>query len=373
MGWLKYLLAAGLLVLIPSDALAWGPAAHLDFGLHLLRDLALVAPAVAGLLRRFPDDFLYGNLAADITIGKNFSPYYLHCHNWQVGLSVLDLAEEDATRSFAWGYLSHLAADIVAHNYFIPYKLVQYYQRRRAPHAYWELRFDTHMSRDAWTLARKLANRSFRDHDRHLRRILTGPLFSFGVNKQLFHSMVLFNQIFTWKRMVEAHNRRSSLVLTRDEVEEMFHLSMEQIMSLLGDGRRAACLNADPTGHRNILIARDLRKRMRKLHLEGRLLQPDNIGALYKPLFRDALHSSKLSLPSMIELIDHQAPPKPDKARKADKPAKARKRYHKPDKKQRKLAKKHDKRKKKQQKKQHKQQRKQARKTRRARKTKSSP
>ena len=112
---IKCLLLAGLFVLLPADAWAWGPAAHLDFGLHLLRDLTLVAPAVAGLLRRFADDFLYGNLAADITIGKNFSPYYLHCHNWQVGLSVLDLAEDDATRSFAWGYLAHLAADIVLH------------------------------------------------------------------------------------------------------------------------------------------------------------------------------------------------------------------------------------------------------------------
>jgi hypothetical protein len=293
---------AGLFLLLPAPAKAWGPAAHLDFSLIILSDLALLAPAVAALLKKFPDDFLYGSIAADITVGKNLSPYHLHCHNWQVGFSVLDLAEEDSTRAFAWGYLSHLAADVVAHNYFIPYKIVQHYARRRAPHAYWEVRFDTRIQRETWNVVKALSAHAFKAHDQHLRRILTAPLFPFRINKQLFNSMVLFNHVVRWKRMVDAHARRSKMLLTEEEVEEMHRLSVEKVMDLLVHCQQANCLAADPTGHRNILIARDIRKRLRQLNLQGKLREPQDIGARYRPLFREAI-DSKLTLPSMTEMM----------------------------------------------------------------------
>ncbi len=304
MRWPIYLLLASLFLLIPSPARAWGPAAHLEFGLEVLRDLALLAPAVAALLRRFPVDFLYGNIAADITVGKSLSPYKLHCHNWQVGMSVLDMAESDSTRAFAWGYLSHLAADVVAHNYFVPYKVVEHYRRRRAAHVYWEMRFDTWMSAESWEMARSLSGMSFKKHDRHLRAILTGPLFSFRVNKQIFNSIVLFSQILRWKRTVDAYAKSTKMRLPREEVEEMRRLSVERVRGLLVYGNKAACMQADPTGHRNLLIARDIRKRLRRLYLEGNLDDPEAIGNRFRPLFRHAI-DAKLELPSMQELIDH--------------------------------------------------------------------
>ena len=308
MRFFKCLMLAGLFLLMPAPAKAWGPAAHLDFGMIILSNLALLSPAVAALLRKFPDDFLYGSIAADITVGKNLSPYHLHCHNWQVAFSILDLAEEDDTRAFAWGYLSHLAADVVAHNYFIPYKIVQHYTRRRAPHAYWEVRFDTRIQRETWKVVKALSARAFKAHDQHLRRILTAPLFPFRINKQLFNSMVLFNHLVRWKRMVDAHARRSKMLLTEEEVKEMHRLSVEKVMDLLANCQQAECLAADPTGHRNILIARDIRKRLRKLNLQGRLRDPQEIGARYRPLFREAI-DSKLTLPSMHELVNPDAPP----------------------------------------------------------------
>ncbi len=305
-----------IILMLPATAWAWGPAAHLDFGLTILDDISLLAPVVADLLSKHPLDFLYGSIAADITIGKNLSPYYLHCHNWQVGLSVRDLAKREATRAFAWGYLAHLAADVVAHNYFIPYKLIQYYNRRRAPHAYWEIRFDTRMRREAWQLARKLATQSYKQHDQHLRDILTGPLFPFSVNKQLFNSMVLFNQIFSWKRMVDAHAQRTKMVLSEQEVAENYQLAIEKIRQLMGECPQDSFQEADPTGHRNLLIARDLCKRLRSLNRQDRLLNPGEIGLRLKPLFLESMNHTKLNLPSFQDLIDPLAPPKQRKAKR---------------------------------------------------------
>ncbi len=304
---LSILSAALLLLLVDTPALAWGPATHLDLGLAVLADLALVAPAVAALLRRHADDFLYGSLAADITIGKNLSPYQLHCHNWQVALPVLELAEDDATRAFAWGYLSHLAADTVAHNYFVPYKTVEHFARRGAAHTYWELRFDAHVPHQAWQAGRRLSMRAFVAHDRHLRKILTGPLFPFSINKQLFNSMVLFSRLRRWRRTAEAHTRRTQRVLTEQEWQEARTMSLDRVRDLLARGPAAACLQSDPTGHRNLLIATELRRRLRRLRRQQRLIEPETVGARFKPLFRDSIEA-KLELPSLLDFTDPDKP-----------------------------------------------------------------
>jgi hypothetical protein len=185
------------------------------------------------------------------------------------------------------------------------------------------VRFDTRIQRETWKVVKALSTHSFKAHDQHLRRILTAPLFPFRINKQLFNSMVLFNHVVRWKRMVDAHARRSKMLLTREEVEEMHRLSVEKVMDLLVNCQQADCLAADPTGHRNILIARDIRKRLRQLNLQGRLREPGEIGARYRPLFREAIES-KLTLPSMHELVKPNAPPpRPTrKQRRSEKKAK---------------------------------------------------
>ena len=92
--WLSWTALAVLLV--PASAFAWGPGAHIDFGMQVLEGLALLAPALRELLGRHGDDYLYGCCAADIIVGKNLAPYRDHCHNWQVALKMLDSAESPA-------------------------------------------------------------------------------------------------------------------------------------------------------------------------------------------------------------------------------------------------------------------------------------
>ncbi len=300
---IKIIFIAGLLLCLPSPAYAWGPMAHVDFGLAILRDLSLLAPALAALLKVYADDFLYGAIAADITIGKSLSPYKLHCHNWQVGFKVLDSAEDEDTQAFAWGYLAHLAADTVAHNYFVPIKMIESFAKRSSAHAYWELRYDTRIDREAFRIVRRLGKKSHRKHDRHLKQILTGPLFSFQVNRQIFRNWMVFSRVLSWQRLVEAHASRSTRILTEAEVAESRDLSIARITDLLQHGRKAECLRSDPTGHRNLLIARDLRKRLRNLHLEGRLKNPEAVAGRLRPLFLASVED-KLLLPSLQDLID---------------------------------------------------------------------
>ena len=183
---------AALILFTPSDAQAWGPLAHLNFSAQALANLGAVQPSMRGLLQEFGHDFLYGSLAADIVVGKNMARYLYHCHNWRVGFNVFKQAKPGAEQAFSLGFLAHLAADTVAHNYFVPYKTVASFHKTNTRHAYWELRYDQRMDRALSRLARQVSTRALREHDAFLDRTLAGAsVIPFGVSKQLFRSLLV--------------------------------------------------------------------------------------------------------------------------------------------------------------------------------------
>jgi len=108
------LLAVLALAVFPGVAHAWTPGTHIFLGESVLANLHQLPAAVTDLLRVFPYDFLYGNIAADTSIAKKYAPVGRHCHAWHVGQEIFDLAPTDPLRAFGLGYLSHLAADAVA-------------------------------------------------------------------------------------------------------------------------------------------------------------------------------------------------------------------------------------------------------------------
>ncbi|MBD0321533.1 MAG: zinc dependent phospholipase C family protein, partial [Gemmatimonadetes bacterium] len=107
------------LFLLPDPAWAWGPATHVYLGVGLLDALHLVPPAVRTLLAAYPHDFLYGSVAADISLAKKYVPEGRHCHHWHVGEEIFHSADTDRLRAVGLGYLAHLAADTIAHNTYV--------------------------------------------------------------------------------------------------------------------------------------------------------------------------------------------------------------------------------------------------------------
>ena len=79
--------AAGVagVALLPVAAHAWTPGTHVYLGESVLANLHQLSGAVADLLRAFPYDFLYGNIAADTSMAKKYAPVGRHCHAWHVG------------------------------------------------------------------------------------------------------------------------------------------------------------------------------------------------------------------------------------------------------------------------------------------------
>lgn len=250
-----------LLVLLPTDAHAWTPGTHIYLGESILANLSYLPPGIADLLRAFPFDFLYGNIAADSSIAKHYAPLGRHCHYWHVGQEIHDLAPTDALRAFGLGYLSHLAADTIAHNYFVPRQLMLTSSTAAVGHSYWETRIEAHLG-DAYARAAK--DVILLDHapaDAHLDRIIAPTIFSVRTNRRLFRGMVHLTETTSWQRASQVAREYSRWPLTDDDVERHLGLSFDFMVELLNEST-ASARHLDPSGERPLKTAKEIRRRV---------------------------------------------------------------------------------------------------------------
>ncbi len=290
----------------PSDALAWGPLAHLNFSAQALASLGTVQPGLRQVLSDFGDEFLYGSLAADIVVGKNMARYLYHCHNWRVGFNVFKHARPGGEQAFALGFLSHLAADTVAHNYFVPFKTVASYHKVNTRHAYWELRYDQRMDKALSRLAKQVTTRAIRNHDDYLERMLYGSsVLPFRVSKQLFRSLLATARIGRFGQVSSlTFARERKLVLEPDLVKDTNDLAYRSIVGMLNEGERSEAARADATGARNIRLAQDLRKALKQKTARRIILPRDahEIAAETRESFRRAINGKLVLPPSIARL-----------------------------------------------------------------------
>lgn len=258
-----------------GDAEAFGPITHVHLGCQVLANLGLLSPTLAALLKEHASEYLYGNVAADVIIAKNLATSDRHCHNWNVGFSVLDEAETDSQKAFAWGYLSHLAADVIAHNYYVPWKLVLGFPARTTGHAYWEIRLDQKAPDDSWKLTQELTRQKFSEHHGLLSRTIEGTIFRFETNLVLFNGMMLVQRLKRWKEWLDRVDQRSPWILTTHEAEELHRWAMEAIFDLLLHQRSSLTCQRDPTGMRSLDLAKQLRKTLRYHQSRGLFSTPE--------------------------------------------------------------------------------------------------
>ncbi|MDD3293901.1 MAG: zinc dependent phospholipase C family protein [Geobacteraceae bacterium] len=288
-----FIIAAALLLLllIPHDAFAWGPGFHLQIGTTVLGNLQSLSPAVATLLGKYPLDFLYGCIAADITIGKKFTHYLQHCHRWPMGLKVLSNATVKSQEACALGYLCHLAADTVAHNYFVPYKIMLSFSTLTMKHTYWEMRFDSAVDKKIWEVGERVATGHYKRNDVLLRKVLSETLFSFATNKRIFNSILLLGRMEKWQGVISTVSSLSRYVLEENDRQEYTALSEEAVFDFLNNRENSRYFLADPTGGRALATAEAVRKNLRILYKSGKIAQADAFNQLeeLKPKLRRSI------------------------------------------------------------------------------------
>ncbi len=259
--WRVLLGGMALVLLLPGDAWAWGPSTHVLLGSHVLANLPALPIPVRELLGSWPYEFLYGNLSADITLAKKYVQYSRHCHRWEMGLLLLARAETDRLKSFALGYLSHLAADTLAHNHYVPRQLLVTSSTTQFGHAYWEHRFDAHLPPEHLRRAREIVVREHDEPDQLLEAVLTQAIFSFRTNKRIFSRMIHLSNDERWQGLFDRVVAQSRWDLPEDDVERYLQTTRHFVMDFLAGGVRSRAFGLDPIGTENLALAKKVRRR----------------------------------------------------------------------------------------------------------------
>ena len=293
-----------IIFLVPDNALAWGPGMHIEIASSVLKNLKILPEPIQVLLHNFRYDFIYGCISADIINGKKYTEYAKHCHNWHIGMKVLDNAKNDSQRAFAYGYLCHLAADVIAHNYYVPNQIISSFSTRLLKHTYWELRFDSHVDKSVWKLAEKVAKEMHKDNDPLLMEILDDTLFSFRTNKRIFNSLLMMARMERWHKAMDLISARSKWLLSEEDVKTYKKIALDSVFAFLVDGKKARCCRADPAGRKSLQMAHEIRRELKELKWLGRISKQDypEIFEKLKPSFKKATFDEfgSLNLKEMI-------------------------------------------------------------------------
>ncbi|MBX3396624.1 MAG: zinc dependent phospholipase C family protein [Phycisphaerae bacterium] len=261
---LTFIFSIALLVLFwnTSTAIAWGPGTHVKLAADLLANLELLPAGVAALLAAHRRAFTYGNVATDTVLAKKLSKVKQVCHRWATGFGLLESAESDEGRAFAWGYLAHLAADTVAHNKFLPRQLAVARSTIGFGHFYWEVRADSLVTRPQWDGLRLLLRSSYPEPERLLRAHLTATMLSFGTNRLIFKQMNMLASEQAWRRSVDFWARLSRFSLDQAVIHDYHHESIHRIIDVLTLGKSSVLLHEDPNGNAALAYARAQRRQI---------------------------------------------------------------------------------------------------------------
>ncbi len=240
-----------LLFLAPQAAVAWGPGVHLAQGSRILMSLDLISPVIASLIQAHPLDYLYGLIAADIFIGKGNKPHEHHCHNWDTGFALFEHASLPAQQAFVWGYLSHLAGDVIAHNYYIPLNIKQRRLGKKLGHVYWEVLADALVDKSSFRHGQDLINLRHSHDDAVLNETLKKKWDFFRTKKYIYKKSIELNNIKMWTKRV---NKMSTNLSSMDQsfTRQMMNLSYDCVLNFLICGQKSVILKYDPVGSQAI-------------------------------------------------------------------------------------------------------------------------
>lgn len=234
------LLLLGFL-LVPSTGFAWGPLTHIYLGNELFSLSPLLPAGLYQIIRKYRKDFLYGTLMADIIIGKKYLPDNKSSHSWDVGFSLLEAAKTSQQKSFVYGYLSHLAADTVAHNIYTV-------DKKNIGHTVMEMKADSIIDKKYWFQAIGIDRRVQARNDIFLENTLDRFIFSFKTNKRILKGLVLLS-VFNRERIGDFIDKNLVTSLPdRLEIENLHQESINKILDLFQNWRESEAVKESPIG-----------------------------------------------------------------------------------------------------------------------------
>lgn len=255
------LVLTGLAVdlLCTDKAFAWGAGVHTVTALNSLAGVAQLLPEIAKPLASYPLQYLYGCLAADFFIGKGKKSKRkrpAHPHNWEGGFKFLSEAGDEEEAAYAYGFLSHLAADVVAHNFFIPNLINSYHAKGRMGHLSWEIKADYLVGPAYTKIALDVLSMDHVVCDELLNQMTGKKINGFRTKKRLYTQSVKFSDYLYASHPVLFSGRVIRRQTFHQYLSFMVNLSCRLVKDLLVHPYSSPCLYHDPLGRQNLQLAR---------------------------------------------------------------------------------------------------------------------
>ena len=231
--------------------------------------LDLGHPALAFIVNSVQNTwaFLYGGLAPDLFIAKNRQVFEHHTHNWAKAFEMYQKAEDEEERAFALGYLLHLAADTVAHNNYVPYKMLEDPMGKKRTHAYWEVRFEHTQPLDSWKAAVDIqkSHPAARLHG-FLKQHQKPTMLSFESNVMMTRGMNRLGTNSVYRAILDTVAHRSPIPIPDTEARLFMDRARKAMLEVLDLGADATICQKDPRGMNSIRVAEAFFKDIRRIY-----------------------------------------------------------------------------------------------------------
>lgn len=249
---LSLILLFVLQAVFAENAFAWGPAIHTVISCSILDGLKFILPDIAAILRRYPLEYIYGSLSADFFIGKGNKRKDGHSHNWEAGFNILGKAENEKDAAYAYGFLSHLAADVVAHNYFVPDLIHRFLMLKKLGHIYSESVADKFAGTYYIKMAGNVLSKKHLGCDRMLKAAVLANSNALKTKRQIYTRSVKVSDYIYCLPQVSYVYEHSPYKISEDYMCSMIDLSYKLVKDLLSYPESSPCLSHDPIGEDNL-------------------------------------------------------------------------------------------------------------------------
>ncbi|MCF8082042.1 MAG: zinc dependent phospholipase C family protein [Deltaproteobacteria bacterium] len=237
-----------------QNALAWGPGVHTAIALGSLDGAGFILPSIAKVITAFPIEYLYGALSADFFIGKG-KRKRRNPHDWEGGFQFLNQSTDDCEKAYAWGFLSHLAADVIAHNYYIPNLISAYPGKGNMGHLFWELRADYVVGPGYTRIAKGVLAMDHQVCDNLLKLIGGKRKKGLGTKKRFYTQTVRFSDYLYTTRDLFFEPKAFRREVFNNYLAVMVDISCRLSKDFLTHPDSSPGLLHDPMGRENLLLA----------------------------------------------------------------------------------------------------------------------
>jgi len=229
------------ILFIPSVAHAWGPLTHIYLGYQVLEIGAALLPiGIYRIIKKYKNDFLYGNVSADIIFGRRFQGHDKSSHNWHIAWKLLEAAKTDRQKAFVYGYLSHLGADAVVHNI----------KKSRVPfgHSILEVKADSMLDKKYRRALKDLDKVMQKRHDTFLESMLESLMFSFKTNRRIFKGVLFLSRIPNYSPLSNFIDDRFPFEIPVVDIHNFREQSLSMMLELLTSGKDSEVTKKHPLG-----------------------------------------------------------------------------------------------------------------------------